>query len=710
MTDVRSATTFAAWRRATLKGGVAAASLLAAMAAASTAFAAADQAQGDRAQLDELVVTARNYVPTTDVSATKSAIPLVETPQSVTVVTRDQIDVLNIQNLQQAMRYSAGAVGENFGPDQRYDWLTLRGFAPVEYIDGLQAPVGSVPNAGLDLWGAESLEILKGPSGVLYGQTPPGGIVNYTSRRPHADFSAELQGQYGSFDHKQIAGTIAGKLDANDTFEGSLSALWRDQDTQLNYANSKRVMIAPALTWNIAPTTHVTFLGYYQHDNAKGGDGGFLPVLGTLQPNPNGQIPVSFNPGEPDYNRFKRALYGIGYEFDHAFSNHVTFVQNLKYSVQDEHFNSVYGTALEADNRTLDRSNFVYPEFIRSFNVDSRLQVKADTGGIEHTILVGVDFREVWNHTQSYFGSAPSIDIYNPVYGQPIPATIYNSPEYIHSDDTQTGLYAQDSLKLGHWRFTASVRNDWLRGEVNDEAFTYRVGLNYVFDSGLAPYIGYATSFLPTAGADYAGHTFVPSSGRQIEGGIKFEPHNLGRDVKIFSTIAGYDLVQDNVLTNDPNHAFQYLQTGQVEVTGAEFETVARIHERLTINASYSYTNAVVTRTLDLGATGKQVTNVPKFKASLLVDYTQQTGPLAGLGFGAGIRYLGTSFGDEYNTLRSPPETLGDLIAHYDWNKWRLSVNVSNIADKVYVARCTSAIGCFYSSRREVFVSLDHKW
>ncbi|MDB5466601.1 MAG: TonB-dependent siderophore receptor, partial [Phenylobacterium sp.] len=145
------------------------------------AIAAPAMAQETRTGVvEELVVTAPNYVATTNVAATKVAIPLIETPQSISVVTRDQMDLLNLQNLQQVVRYTSGVVGENFGSDERYDWLTLRGFNPVEYIDGLQAPVGSVSNVGLDLWGAQSVEILKGPSGVLYGQTPPGGLVNIT--------------------------------------------------------------------------------------------------------------------------------------------------------------------------------------------------------------------------------------------------------------------------------------------------------------------------------------------------------------------------------------------------------------------------------------------------------------------------------------------------------------------------------------------------
>jgi iron complex outermembrane receptor protein len=659
--------------------------------------------------VEELVVTAPNYVPTTNLGATKVAIPLVETPQAVSVITRDQIDVLNVQTLQQAVRYSSGVVGENFGPDERYDWLTLRGFSPVEYIDGLQSPVGSVPNVGLDLWGAESVEVLKGPSGVLYGQTPPGGIVNITLRRPQAELHGELQGQLGSFEDRQIAGDVTGALSADGAFEGRLTALARKRETQLSGTRSRRYFVAPAFTWNPGPDTQLTLLAYYQNDRARGGDGGFLPALGTLLPNPLGKIPVSFNAGEPDYNLFTRKQWGVGYEASHTFNDHLTLKQNLKVARQDENFVSVYGAGLQADNRTLNRNNFIFPEDIRSFAVDTRGELRGSTGGLEHLLLVGVDYRRLKNHTGFEFGSAPSLDVFHPVYGQPIPAPFFVLPDYIDSTAKQVGAYAQDFIRAGQWRVTLSARQDWLRGTVHDKAFTYRAGVNYLFASGLAPYVSYSTSFLPTNGADFAGNPFSPSRGKQAEAGLKYEPRHLPKDVRIFGTAAVYDLVQKNVLTNDPGHAFFSVQTGEVEVKGVELEAVARIRERLSLNAAYSYTDSEVTRSngADLH---KQLPIVPRHKASALADYTFQEGPLAGFGAGLGVRYLGTTYGDTANTLKSEAETLFDAILHYDRDNWRAALNVTNIADKVYVQRCSDLNSCFYSSRRTIVITLGRKW
>lgn len=697
------------FRRALMSG----AALAAAAGFATTAFAAAPAAEP---QVEEVVVTAPNYVPSTNVSATKIAIPLVETPQSVSVITRDQIDILNWQNLQQAVRYTSGVAGENYGPDERYDWLTLRGFQPVQYIDGLQAPVGSVPNTGIDLWGADSVEILKGPSGVLYGQTPPGGIVNITMRRPQQDFSGELQAQYGSFDDKQIAGDVTGALDADGRFQGRLTALWRDRDTQTDFVRSNRFFVAPAFRINFSPDADLTLLSYYQNDKVLGDGGGFLPADGTILPNPHGHIPVNFNAGEPDYNRFTREQYGIGYEFNYRFNDAFSFHQNAKYSRQNEYFRSVYGGGLQADERTLNRNNFIFPEDIRSFNVDSRFEGRFATGQIEHVALLGLDYRNLLNNTDFIFGSAPTLDVFNPVYGQPIPAPFFVAPNYIDQDQRQIGVYGQDELKLGGWRLTLSAREDWLRTRsagttiLTDNAFSWRAGLNYLFPGGFAPYVAYSTSFLPISGADFGGAAFVPSTGKQIEGGLKYEPH-IARDVKLFATAAVYDLTQDHVLTNDPNHIFFSVQTGEVEVKGLELEAVARIHERLSFNASYTFTDSEVTKSngADLG---KQLPIVPRNKASLFADYTWQDGPLAGFGLGAGIRYLGSSYGDPANSpiLKSDAQTLFDAIVHYDFKHWKLAVNATNLFDKVYIQRCSDLTQCFYGSRRTVFVTLGRKF
>jgi iron complex outermembrane receptor protein len=701
-----------------LHSGLRGAMLAGAAAVGFGASAHAASADQPMSTVQEVVVTAPHYVPTTNTSATKIAIPLIETPQSITVINRDQIDVLNVQNLSQAVRYTAGVAGENYGSDERYDWLTQRGFAPVEYINGLQAPVNSNSNTGIDLWGAESVEVLKGPSGVLYGQTPPGGLVNLTLRHPQAAFSAELQGQYGSFDDKQIAGDVTGSIVGDGVLEGRLTVLARDRDTQANRVTAKRLYIAPALTWNIDPDTRLTFLSYFQGDKIHGDGGGFLPAQGTYLPNPNGKIPVDFNAGDPDYNRFNRDEYSLGYEFEHKFSHALTLKQSLAYSSNKDDFHSLYGAGLQPDLQTLNRNIFVYPETTKQLAVDTRAEIRGSTGPIDHVGLVGVDVRDMRYSNDFGFAwgaAVPTINVFHPVYGQTVvdPTLYRNTREHM----VETGVYGQDELKFGQWRLTLSAREDWLHTTnagvkpVDDTAFTYRAGLNYVFHNGLAPYAAYSTSFLPTTGADFYNHPFVPSTGNQVELGVKYEPRFLPHDVKMFNTLAVYDLVQDHVLTNDPdsvNHPFSSVQTGQVEVKGVEVESVARIHESLNFNFAYAYTDSKVTK--DTYNAGKQLPVVAPQKVSALVDYTWQQGWIRGFGLGVGVRYLSSAYGDPANTLPTGDVTLFDAMLHYNWEKWKIAVNASNLFDKTYVQRCSTLDQCFYGLRRDVTVTLDRKF
>lgn len=695
----------------------------AALTGASVMLGVLWAAAGASAQeaLEEIIVSAPHYVPSSNTAATKMDAPLIETPQSISVVTRDQVDLLNMQNLSQAVRYSSGVIGENYGADERYDWLTLRGFNPVQYVDGLQAPVGSVPNVGLDLYGFESVEVLKGPASVLYGLAPPGGIVNLTSRRPRDEFGGELQAQYGQYNAKQVAADITGPAGSQLSYR--LTALYRDRETQMDYVDSERTYVAPALTWAIAESTKLTLLGYYQKDRIDGDGGGFLPAQGVVLPSPFGRLPTGRNTGEPDYNTYQREQYGVGYDFRHDFNEQVSFQQNLKYFSADVLMRSVYGAGLLrnedgtiADGRTLMRYNFPFDEYVRSFAVDSRLQVKFDTAALAHTLLVGVDWRRYNNNSVFGFDLAPSIDIFAPVYGAEI-VTPDLFP-YTQQTQKQLGLYLQDHVKVDRWVFTLSGRHDTVKADnsgvdTEDKEFSYRAGINYVFESGFAPYLAYARSFQPTYGADFSGTPFKPTYGKQIEAGIKYEPRWLGEDSNALVTLAVYQLKQENVLTPDidPTHpAFSNVQTGEVEVKGLELEGVARFHERLSLNGSYSFTDSEVTHSNNPDELGKRMVLVPEHKLSLLADYTFQTGTLAGFGFSGGVRYLSDLYGDSANEWRTPSVTLFDAVLHYNTRGgWSLALNGSNIFDKEYLSRCSNETQCFYGLRRNVTFTVSRK-
>jgi iron complex outermembrane receptor protein len=680
--------------------------------------AEADEYEG---VLEELIVTAPRYVSTGSRSASKTDTPLVDIPQSVTVISRDQIDLLEWNSLQEASRYTAGMVGENFGPDIRYDWLTLRGFYPLQFIDGLQAPIGSVTNVGTDLYGSESVEVLKGPSSVLYGQTPPGGIVNMTSRRPQREAMGELGLQYGSFNHKQINGDYTAPI--NDVVSFRITGLFRDNETQTDFVNGERLYIAPALKFDFSDQTQLTLLGYFQEDNIDNWSGGFLPASGTLLSNPNGKIPISRSTGEPGVNRYDREQYGVGYDFSHDFSDRFTLQQNLKFFSADSEQRGTYGqgyvdadwNGVPDDYRTINRATFPFDEEIDSFSVDTRGFFKFNTGSWEHDMLVGYDYRKYEANSAYGFasstwppGSVPTLDVYAPVYGVPFVDPAADIP-YTDQVQTQSGLYVQDQISIDRLIITLSGRQDWVDSDnsgttVKDDEFTYRVGMNYVLDNGLAPYIQTATSFQPVSGADYFGQPFIPTTGDMLEAGLKYDGRLLGPDIHWFASAALYSLKQKNVLMADPDHLFFQVQTGEVKVKGIELESVTRIRERWSVNASYTYTDS------DLVGTNTVLPAVSKHKASLLVGYTQQEGTFAGLGGSFGVRYLSSIFGDQANLWETPSVTLFDAVAYYDMPNWRFAVSASNLFDEEYVARCSSSVDCFYGTARSVIASVTRKF
>ena len=682
------------------------------------------------ANVEGIVVTAPHYVPTDEGVATKSGTPLLETPQSVTVITRDQIDLLDIQNLGQAVRYTSGVDGEIFGDDPRYDWVTVRGFYPVEYIDGLQAPVGSVSNTGIDLWGFQTAEVLKGPSSTLYGLAPPGGIINLTSRRPQDSFGGEIQVTGGSFGDKQVAGDVTGPI--ADGLDFRLTGLYRDTDTQTQGVYDRRYYIAPALTWNIDRDTSLTFLSNFQFDKVMGDGGGFLPAYGTLLHNPNGQLPVSANVGQLGYNDFNRQQWSLGYDFKHAFSEAVSFEQNLKYFGNENHTLQIYGAGLEPGSYTqLARYNFPFVEHIRAFEVDNRLKIIFDTGPVKNTVLLGVDYRNYTLNSAFGFAVAAPVNIYDP---SATPAAGIVTPALSPYEDTrqaQTGVYVQDQARLGRFVLTIGGREDFVHTydgapytaptdvNVSNQAFTYRVGGAYVFDNGVAPYIAYATSFQPLAGSTATGAPYQPTTGDQVEGGVKFQPTFLPRQVSLLSTAAVFDLHQNNVLAPDLNaQPVLQEQIGQVHVAGLELETVARLYERLSVNFSYSYLFSRASAAERVGGPDTPTAEIgtynpdpplymtPRNKASLLVDYTLPDGPLKGFGFGAGVRYTGVTYGDFAGEWANPSTVLWDGLVHYNFDKWRLQIDASNLFDKTYVAQCSSYADCYYGLRRNVQASL----
>lgn len=665
-----------------------------------------------------VIVKSKRFVPAGAMSANKTDIPLIKTPQSVSVINRDQIDLLGFTDLQQAVRYTAGAFGENYGPDLRYDFVTMRGFTPKQYIDGLAAPVTStIYSTGVDLYAFDSASIIKGPAATLYGNSPPGGLYNETSRRASGVFGGEIQAKLGSYDYKSLAGTVTGALTSN--LSARLTGLYLDRGAERNGVSAKRDLIAPTFTWKITDADTLTGLAYLQDDEVDGDTNGFLPEVGTLLSNPNGQVSESTNLGEPDYNKYKRNQWAVGYDYKHRFSDSLSFESNTKYSKYRENSTVIYGASLESDNRTVDRYNFPYMENVESFATDNRLDAAFSSGSVTHKVLAGIDYRDVKNFAQYGFAVASSIDLYDPVYSDP--TTIVTPDWYPYTDQTlkQTGLYAQDQIGIDKLFITLGGRYDEDKivsrtttpyTKLKDSKFTYRIGANYLFDNGVAPYASYSTSFEPVLGTGTDGVPFKPSEGEQSELGVKYDGRTLDNGVKLFATAAIYDLKQTNVVSTTYSPAYTSTQVGEVEVKGFETEFVARINEQFTINGSYTYTDSEILASNVPAEIGGPMATTPKDKVSLFADYTLKSGSLGGLGFGLGVRYNSKSLGSNGTGIWSDQSTLFDAAIHYDTPDWRIALNGSNITDVKYVARCSGSVGCTYGAGQNWIATLTRKF
>ena len=669
------------------------------------------------------------YLATRTAAGTKTDTALVEAPRSISVATRQQMEDRGVQNLDDAVRYMPGIVASSYGSDTRADWLRVRGFEPTQFLDGLPLPKGSYANPKQETWNLDRLALLRGPASSVYGQTPPGGLLDMVSRRPSAESSSEIQLQYGSDNYRQINFASTGKIDDEGRFLYGLSGVVRDAGTQIDHVDNKRYNIAPSLTWNIDEDTKFTLLTQFTRDDT-GITSQFLPVQGTKIDMPFGTVSHHKNLGDPNWEYYDRTYYALGYAFEHRLNDVWQFKQNLRYTKSDLSFQALtpgaYPFTKVDDQGNVGRSSTSVDEDISQFAVDNNFQADFATGEIRHTLLLGLDHQRSNTNYTSIFGDGLTTNVNNPIYGQPIVRPPRSTAFYDYDQKTyQTGLYVQDQMALDQWRLTLGGREDWVhtgtkffnKGDATNternKNFSGNAALSYVFDSGFVPYLSYAESFQPTTGATASStETFKPTEGKQWELGVKYQPPGS----KTLLSAAVYDLTQKNVSATTTVGAVSITnQTGEVKVKGLELEAVSDVTDNLKVIAAYTLAKSEVQKG---DFKGNRLQLMPNQQASLWADYTWHNGVLDGFGIGAGARYTGNTYGDQGNTWlgKADAYTVFDAAVHYDLGRLdnslqgaSLALNATNLLDKDYISTCDSFY-CYYGDQRSVVASATYKW
>jgi len=710
-----------------------------------------------QASTDVVVITATGQ--STASSSTKTDTPLIESPQSISVITREEMDIRAVHTVADALSYSAGVQAEAAGIDSRVDEVSVRGFGAGgfssnnNFVDGLRLPSGGMwTRPAFDPFGLQQVDVLKGPSSVLYGQVAPGGIVNLVSKRPSATARNEVMLQtaaFADFDRwqSQIGVDVGGALDADANVLYRLVGLARDGETQIDETENSRYYLSPSLTWHVSDATEITFLGQYQQDRG-GSTYQFLPALGTLRPSAGRTIDPTDFIGEPDWNKFDRDQYLAAVFVEHDFTDYLTFRVNGRYT----HIESLYrATVLAGDTltacgviagcvagQTVNRRAVQGEGETDGWAFDAQLQARFTTGPLTHKILVGADhFDTDWSHDRDNVAPAlvlPVLNIFNPVargsagYAAGVTPAIYTD-----TTSDQTGLYIQDQISAGKWRFSLGGRHDTASDETNNvangvtrtrtqtdaEADTWSAGAVYLFDAGLAPYVSYAESFLPSPGSTFDGTPFEPTTGTQAEFGLRYQPPGSGA----YITLGAYEITQQNVTTPDPDLTHVCgggrcsVQTGEGKIRGVELEGRATLPFGLAAIGTFTRTDAKITETNTAGQAGNRLPQTPDKMASLFLDYRFEDGLFNGVGLGGGVRYIGDSVGDTANTLLIPDYTLFDLFIRYDLGGINpaldgavLSLNARNVTDEQYVATCNTTASCYYGSGRAVTARIQYRW
>lgn len=645
------------------------------------------------------------YIPVYTTVGTKTVTSLARTPFSVNVVSSDLMKDQAVRSVTEAIAYTSGMVGGYRGNNSLIE-ISIRGI-------GNKSDGGTIPTYlngsryqtafEIDPFFLESINVIKGPNSILYGQANPGGVMDIITKKAGSNPHRHLQFVVGNHHRYQVG------LDVEENLSETLSARLIGQLERVNwntqFVKEKGGAFAPSILWAPTENSELNLYAYYAK-KPKAGDRNFLPKEGTIHTVNNQKLPYDIFLSDPNYHELKSEQMQVGYNFSHKFSPKLTFRQNASYHNGEENFkNLVYWGNVGS---VLDRKARRWDVKTQEINLDNQLEWRLNTANIAHTLLSGIDYKRVREDAKIYLGDAPNLDWQNPVYRVTVNEPALQSSNLKHLK--QFGVYLQDQMEIGDFDLMLSGRYDFTQNnntdrfvnesESNKEGkFTWRGGAVYNFENGIAPYLSYSTSFVPSAEKDSKGDFLKPTIAAQWEVGIKYQPTQ-----ETLLTLAGFNITQKN-LANYQWQTRSYEQIGEVKTKGIEAGLNQQISDKFSVSASYAYLKKQITADKDGSTLGKTQWGVPRHQASLWAKYKF----FNKLTIGAGVRYMGTTFGNNQNDFTVPAYTLYDMLLAYDFMPdLSLQFNAQNLSNKKYVASCAN--DCFYGTERNLNVTLNYRF
>lgn len=660
----------------------------------------------------------QGYTAKTSTGATKTDQPLITTAQSVSVVTRQQMEDQGATNVSQALSYTPGVYSTFGGAATRFDAISLRGFHGGDvdniFLDGmrLMSDGGSHNVLQIDPWFIDRIDVIKGPSSALYGQSVPGGLVNLTSKRPQFRSEGHIQAFGGTQNTKGAAFDYTDAI--NDQWAYRIIGITRNTDTQFDNTREERYAISPSLLWQPDSDTSLLLRAYLQKD-PSGGYHGSLPLDGTRYEHNGRKLSNHTNEGDAG-DGYQRREQIYSYEFDHQFNDIWSVHSSGSYTHSDVNLNQVYQVGWIDGSDNLARGYSGSKGSLDGWSTDNRIKADFTTGEVAHTVVLGGEYHRFRNDLWTGAGGASPLNpwtYYTPQTGHTVTYSDDNNRRYY-----QAGVYLQDEMVWNRWHADLSARYDRIVSQQvsdtfgtstrrSDDHISTRGSLLYAFENGLSPYLSYSQAITPAMLVGPDGNLLKPTTAEQYEAGLKFQPPGTS-DMYSFAL---YDLTQKDVATRDTNiGTATFLPAGKVHSQGIELEARNQITPRLSTIAGYSWNRLRFADTKD-GTDDNTPQLTPDQMASLWAHYQFDFGISAG----AGVRYIGKQWADDANTERLPSVTLVDAMVRADLGAWTsalkgawLQVNANNLTDREYLSGCYGTNNCYWGAERSVIATVGY--
>jgi iron complex outermembrane recepter protein len=628
-------------------------------------------------------------------SATKTDTPLRDIPQSVQVIPQKVLKDQQVTKLEEGLRnvsgITFGGAGEGAGVD-----LGLRGFGGAPILLNGTRQFGAVGlQDTLETANLESIDVLKGPASILFGDIQPGGAVNLISKKPLANPAYTAEVQFGSRGLIRPSIDVTGPLTADKNVRYRLNALTSSEQPFRDFnSNFQRTFLAPSIGIKIGDRTDLDLKLEYLNSRQPF-DTGRVAFGNRVIDTPRNRI---FN--QPD-DFVQNKVVNVGYNIEHRFNDNLKLQNSFRYLDRNILQEFAFPSAFDPATGIITQNFGGFDIDVKSYSLQTNLVSKFTTGSIQHQLVSGIDVNRATDNTIAGldFANPSPLDVFNPVYGN-IARTNFRNGDLLfvnrQVDENRLAVYVQDQISvLDNLKVVLGLRYDTLDQKTTgrptasdpvgvntaqfDSAVTPRVGIVYQPSKAISLYTSYSQSFSPSTSLSVSGTPLKPERGQGYEVGVKAE---LAGD-KLFATLAYFDITKQGVATTDPSNPLFSIATGEQKSKGVELDVTGQILPGWNVIASYAYIDARVSQD-NTFAIGNQLAGVPSNSISLWTNYEIPQGNLQGLGAGFGFNYIGNRQGNLANTFELGSYFLTNAAISYRRDNWKAALNFKNIFNVDY--------------------------